>query len=55
LFCFGEALNEVNAYAKFLVMGKANFLWGTWKFWYIIGDSHLPNRKLLKRGLKTSF
>jgi hypothetical protein len=26
LFCFGEALNEVNAYAKFLVMGKANFL-----------------------------
>jgi hypothetical protein len=26
LFCFGEALNEINAYALCLAMGKASFL-----------------------------
>jgi hypothetical protein len=52
LFCFGDAQDEVNAYANLFECGQGSFLRGIWVFRSIMRDSHLRNGNLSRKDYK---
>jgi hypothetical protein len=52
LFCFGEAQDEVNAYAELFGYGQGHFLCGIWGFRFIIVDLQLLNENSSRKDYK---